>query len=67
MDMKRVSTGIKGLDRLISGYPKGRSVLITGKAGDGRTVLVLHFVNRCCANGEKTAYIGIDECKEDVF
>lgn len=32
MDMKRVSTGIKGLDRLIGGYPKGRSVLITGKA-----------------------------------
>ncbi|WXG46352.1 MAG: ATPase domain-containing protein [Candidatus Atabeyarchaeum deiterrae] len=43
--MERVSTGIEGLDRFVDGgYPKGRSVLVSGDPGSGKTTFGLHFL-----------------------
>jgi KaiC/GvpD/RAD55 family RecA-like ATPase len=43
--MDRVSTGIPEIDKFIGGgYPKGKSVLITGSAGSGKTIVAIHFI-----------------------
>ena len=41
--MERISTGVDELDALIQGYPKGKTFLISGEAGAGKTILALHF------------------------
>jgi KaiC/GvpD/RAD55 family RecA-like ATPase len=65
--MNVLSTGIAGLDKLVGGYPKGKSVLVTGKAGTGKTIMALHFVNACCETGMKCAYIATEESPEDLI
>ena len=59
--MDRVSTGINGLDKMIEGLPKGRTVLVTGNAGSGKTILGLQFANECCKKGFKTTYLATEE------
>ncbi|MFH0861350.1 MAG: ATPase domain-containing protein [Candidatus Altiarchaeota archaeon] len=44
--LERCPTGIKGLDELVSGgFPRGRSVLISGSCGTGKTILSLQFLH----------------------
>ncbi|MFQ6054932.1 MAG: ATPase domain-containing protein [Methanosarcinales archaeon] len=64
--MERLSTGIIELDDLIEGYPKGKSILISGNAGTGKTILALHFLTTCCKNGMKCLYIATEETPEDL-
>jgi len=59
-------TGVKGLDSLIGGLPSGRSVLITGDAGSGKTVLGLQFARNCCAAGHQTVYLSTEEDAGDL-
>lgn len=43
--LERCPTGIKGLDDLISGgLPRGRSVLLSGSCGTGKTIFSLQFL-----------------------
>ena len=65
--MEKISTGILGLDSIFGGYPYGKCVLVTGAAGSGKTILALHFINKCCSDGKKCAYVAIEESKEDLF
>jgi len=65
--MERVSTGISELDKILLGYPKGRSVLITGGAGVGKTIMGLHFIAKCCEKSERSTYIATEETKEDLL
>jgi KaiC/GvpD/RAD55 family RecA-like ATPase len=65
--LDRVSTGITGLDPLIGGgIPKGSSILVTGSAGTGKTVLALHFINAACSIGKKAAYVAVEESRQDL-
>lgn len=64
--MERVSTGIEKLDEIIGGYPKGKTALITGGAGTGKTIFALHFLKACCEQGKKCAYIATEETPEDL-
>lgn len=65
---ERVSTGIAGLDQLLEGgFPKGRSVLVTGEPGTGKTVMALQFLADGLAHGEKGIYIAADEGPLDII
>lgn len=65
--MESLSTGIEELDTLIDGgYPKGKSILVTGPPGSGKTILGLHFLHRSCAEGKKCVLILTRELTEDV-
>lgn len=64
--MERLSTGIDELDALIQGYPKGKTFLISGDAGTGKTIVALHFLNACCKAGMRCIYIAIEESAEDL-
>jgi KaiC/GvpD/RAD55 family RecA-like ATPase len=43
--MKRVPTGIPGLDQLIQGgFPQGSTILVSGGAGTGKTIFALQYI-----------------------
>ncbi len=45
MDLQRISTGIAGLDALLhGGYLRGRTYLVTGDTGTGKTIACLQFL-----------------------
>ena len=66
MKMERVSTGISVFDKITGGFPKGRTMLITGDAGSGKTIFGLQFAKNCCEQGLKTAYITTEEDANDL-
>ncbi|HEX6768432.1 MAG TPA: ATPase domain-containing protein [Candidatus Binatia bacterium] len=65
---ERVTSGIKGLDPLIEGgFPKGRSILVTGDPGTGKTIFGLQFLAEGLARGEKGIFVTADEGPLDVL
>lgn len=64
--MERIKTGISILDEITGGFPKGRTMLITGDAGSGKTIFGLQFAKNSCENGLKTAYITTEEDAYDL-
>jgi circadian clock protein KaiC len=65
---ERVPTGIIGLDRLIEGgFPKGRSILVTGEPGTGKSIFSLQFLVEGLARGEKGVYVAADEEPSDII
>lgn len=67
--VEKVFTGIKGLDEvLMGGVPKGRSTLITGGTGTGKTVILNEFLYRGITQfKENGAYVAFEESKRDVI
>lgn len=64
--MDRISTGIQGLDRTTKGLPKGKTILVTGNAGSGKTIMGLQFANECCKKGLRTTYMATEETEQDL-
>lgn len=68
MDVQRISTGIAGLDKLLhGGYIRGRSYLLTGDAGTGKTVACLQFLRNSLKQGEKAVYVTVDERPGEIL
>ncbi|MBN2102161.1 MAG: ATPase [Candidatus Aenigmarchaeota archaeon] len=65
--VRRVTTGIKGLDPLMEGgFIKGASILVTGGAGTGKTIFGLQFLWDGLKKGEPGVYITLEEDVEDI-
>lgn len=65
--LARVTTGIPGLDEVLEGgLIDGRSYLVRGQPGSGKTVLGLHFVTAGAAAGERSLFINLEEDEADV-
>ena len=64
--MERITTGIEGIDQSTGGFPKGKSILITGDAGSGKTIFGLQFARSSCMQNLKTVYITIEEDAKDL-
>lgn len=63
----RLSTGIPGLDEITQGgLIPGRSYLIRGGPGVGKTTLGLHFLTAGAANGEKSLFINMGETEAQL-
>ena len=68
MEKKRLSTGIAGLDPLIEGgLPEGKSYLITGESGTGKSILCMQFILKGLLDGEKAVYVAVDEKPADIL
>ena len=63
---ERIGTGIERLDQLLGGFPKGRTILVTGDAGTGKTIFGLQFASTCCKAGLKTVHIATEESVSDL-
>ena len=64
--MERIKTGIEGLDELIEGgFPKGRTILLSGGCGTGKSIFGLQFLYKGAAEqGEPGIYVTMDERPE---
>ncbi len=60
-----VTTGIKGLDEIIEGLLRGRTYLVTGETGTGKTIFSLTFLLHGAMNNEPGIYLLVDEEYED--
>jgi circadian clock protein KaiC len=50
--MKRIPTGIKGLDEMLGGgFPKERVVIVYGGSGTGKTIFSLQFLASAAERG----------------
>ena len=62
MQLKRVPSGIPGLDKLIEGgFIEGSTILVSGTTGSGKTTFALQFLWEGVKKGEKCLYISLEE------
>ena len=65
--LERISSGINELDGLIEGgFPKNRTILLTGGPGVGKTIAALQYVNKVCGSGKKCLYLATEETPEEL-
>jgi circadian clock protein KaiC len=69
LTLKRISTGVPGLDSLIEGgIPKGNTAMIVGNPGTGKTILCSHFVYEgLTTKDENAVYISFSESKTQFY
>ena len=68
MSGKRIPTGVPELDALIEGgLRQGKSYLVIGEPGTGKSVLSLQYLVRGLMDKEKGLYVAIDEKPADVI
>ena len=60
---KRVSTGIRSLDKMFQGrgYTRGSTVLVSGTAGTGKTSIAAAFAIERCKQGERCLFLSYEE------
>jgi circadian clock protein KaiC len=65
---QRVPTGVSDLDDMLErkGYFRGSSVLMTGAAGCGKTILAASFAEAACKRGERCLFIGFEESMDQI-
>ena len=60
--LQRVSTGILKLDKMLGGgFIQGRTYLIAGETGAGKTILALQFLRDGLLRNEPCVYVSLDE------
>ena len=65
---RRVSTGIAIVDQLLGGgFPQGRSVVVTGAPGTGKTTVGLQFLAEGIRRGERGLLALVDEKPRHVI
>jgi circadian clock protein KaiC len=65
--LEHCPTGIAGLDQITSGgLPRGRTTLVAGGAGCGKTLLATEFLVRGVEMGEPGVFIAFEETAEEL-
>ncbi len=62
-EIKRVKSGIEGLDVLLrGGFPENSTILLSGTPGTGKTIFSIQFlVNGAMKHGENGVYVSLEE------
>lgn len=65
---ERIGTGVGDLDGMFGGkgYFAGSTVLISGKAGTGKSSLAACFVEAACAKGDRALYLAYEESADQI-
>lgn len=72
-EMERVKSGIYGLDELVEGgFPKGRTILVSGGCGTGKTIFAMQYIYRGVVEyDEPGVFVTLDErpqmIREDMY
>ena len=65
--LRKIETGVPGLDILtLGGLPEGRTTLIAGKSGTGKTVVGLQIAANFARAGLKTIFLAVEETPDDL-
>lgn len=65
--LKKIPTGVPGLDAiLLGGIPEGRSTLVVGKSGAGKTVVGMQVAANIARQGIPTIVLAVEESPEDM-
>jgi circadian clock protein KaiC len=70
--MGRVSTGVAGLDAMLNGrqeeggYYRGSTVLISGGAGTGKSIVAALFCDHVCRRGDRAVYFAFEESPDQI-
>jgi len=65
---EKVSTGVDGLDKMLSGgIYKGSTVLVMGESGTGKTTSALQFLARGAMNNEKVLFTSYEESPDELL
>ncbi len=65
--VEKLRTGISSLDIIAKGgLPKGRTTLISGTAGSGKTVFGVHFLAAGIELGEPGVFVTFEEAASDI-
>jgi len=66
--LELVETGIEGLDEVIGGgFIKGRTYLVAGETGTGKTIFALNYLLHGASRGEGGVYLLVDEDYESFI
>ncbi len=67
-DIKRVKTGIEGLDDLMEGgIPEDSVILLTGTCGTGKSTFAMQFLVEGAMNNEPGVYVSLEESIEGTL
>lgn len=65
---KRITSGIKGLDKLIEGGIERNSInLVLGGSGTGKSIFAMQFLMEGIRKGENVLFITFEESKKEFF
>jgi KaiC/GvpD/RAD55 family RecA-like ATPase len=66
--MKKLKTGILGLDSLLDGgFNEHSSTILVGTSGTGKTTMALQFLRKGLETGNEAIYITLEESKEQIM
>lgn len=66
-DAEPISSGVPGLDHVLrGGFARGRSHLVEGRPGSGKTTIGLQFLIDGRDRGERCLYITLSESKREL-
>jgi circadian clock protein KaiC len=65
----RIATGIPRLDAMLGGrgFFRGSSILLTGTAGTGKTIISANFAQAACRRGERTLFFSFEESPNQII
>lgn len=67
MAKEKVKTGVTGLDEMLDGgLIPGRTYVVSGASGTGKTTLALQFLIEGTRRGERVMYVALDEPPNEV-
>lgn len=67
MAIDRAKTGIEGFDDIIGGgIPRGRTVLLTGGGGCGKTLFGMQYIHNGAQEGEPGVYLTLEEKPKNI-
>jgi KaiC/GvpD/RAD55 family RecA-like ATPase len=66
--MKKLKTGILGLDSLLDGgFNEHSATILVGSSGTGKTTMALQFLRKGLESGSDAIYITLEESKEQIM
>ncbi len=68
MTKERVESGVPGLDKLLGGgFVSGRSILVVGGPGAGKSIFSWHFLFDGIKRGENVILLSLDQSTENII
>ena len=66
--MERLKAGVEGMDELLNGgIPRGRTILLSGSCGTGKTIFGAQFARKGVENGEPCVFVTFEQSRKKLI